>query len=104
MKAREVKRQRMAAQYAEKRAALKSIIAHANMNDEDSLVAAYEAARKLQSIPRNANPIRQHNRCMITGRPKGYVSSASAVYSSERWPRKASFPALRRQVGKQHSY
>ena len=73
MKAREVKRQRLAARYAEKRAALKSIIAHANMNDEDSLVAAYEAARKLQSIPRNANPIRQHNRCMITGRPKGYI-------------------------------
>ncbi len=34
---------------------------------------AYEAARKLQSIPRNANPIRLHNRCKITGRPKGYM-------------------------------
>ncbi len=32
-----------------------------------------EAARKLQSIPKNANPIRLHNRCKITGRPKGYM-------------------------------
>ena len=31
------------------------------------------AARKLQSIPKNANPIRLHNRCKITGRPKGYI-------------------------------
>ena len=34
---------------------------------------AYEAARKLQAIPKNANPIRLHNRCKITGRPKGYI-------------------------------
>jgi small subunit ribosomal protein S14 len=27
----------------------------------------------LQAIPRNANPIRLHNRCKITGRPKGYI-------------------------------
>ena len=36
-------------------------------------VEAYEAAQKLQSIPRNANPIRLHNRCKLTGRPKGYI-------------------------------
>ena len=30
-------------------------------------------ARKLQAIPKNANPIRLHNRCKITGRPKGYI-------------------------------
>lgn len=39
----------------------------------DDPAEAYEAARKLQSIPRNANPIRLHNRCKITGRPKGYI-------------------------------
>ena len=39
----------------------------------DDPAEAYEAARKLQSIPRNANPIRLHNRCKITGRPKGYM-------------------------------
>jgi len=57
MKAREVKRAKMIAKYAEKRA---KYLAEGN----------YDA---LQSIPRNASPIRQHNRCSITGRPKGYM-------------------------------
>ncbi len=67
MKAREVKRAKLVAKYAEKRAALKKIV---NSGDP---VEAFEAAQKLQSIPRNANPIRLHNRCKITGRPKGYI-------------------------------
>ena len=67
MKAREVKRAKLVAKYAEKRAELKKIV---NTGDP---VEAYEAARKLQEIPRNANPIRLHNRCKITGRPKGYM-------------------------------
>ena len=67
MKAREVKRAKLVAKYAEKRAALKKIV---NTGDP---VEAFEAAQKLQSIPRNANPIRLHNRCKITGRPKGYM-------------------------------
>ena len=57
MKAREVKRQRMVAKYAAKRSQLK--------NEGD-----YEA---LQAIPRNASPVRLHNRCSMTGRPKGYM-------------------------------
>lgn len=57
MKAREVKRARMVAKYAEKRKQYKA--------DGD-----YEA---LQSIPKNASPVRLHNRCKITGRPKGYM-------------------------------
>ena len=68
MKAREVKRAKMVAKYAEKRAALKKIV-----NTSDDPVEAYEAARKLQAIPKNANPIRLHNRCKLTGRPKGYL-------------------------------
>ena len=67
MKAREVKRAKMVAKYAEKRAALKKIV---NTGTPDE---ANEAAQKLQAIPRNANPIRLHNRCKITGRPKGYI-------------------------------
>ncbi len=67
MKAREVKRAKLVAKYAAKRAALKKIV---NTGDP---AEAYEAARKLQEIPRNANPIRLHNRCKITGRPKGYM-------------------------------
>ena len=67
MVAREVKRAKMVAQYAEKRAALKEIVRKGEPTE------AYEAAQKLQSIPKNANPIRLHNRCKITGRPKGYI-------------------------------
>jgi small subunit ribosomal protein S14 len=67
MKAREIKRAKLVARYAEKRAALKKIV---NSGDP---VEAYEAAQKLQAIPRNANPIRLHNRCKLTGRPKGYI-------------------------------
>ncbi len=68
MKAREVKRAKLIARYAEKRAALKKVIATTN-----NIAEAYEAARKLQAIPKNADPIRLHNRCKITGRPRGYM-------------------------------
>lgn len=57
MKAREVKRAKLVAKYAEKRAKLK---------DEGD----YQA---LSRLPRNSNPIRLHNRCKLTGRPKGYM-------------------------------
>ena len=67
MKAREVKRAKMVAKYAAKRAALKQIVKTGEPAE------AYEAAQKLQSIPKNANPIRLHNRCKLTGRPKGYI-------------------------------
>ena len=67
MKAREIKRAKMVARYAEKRAALKKIV------NTGEPAEAYEAAQKLQAIPRNANPNRLHNRCKITGRPKGYI-------------------------------
>lgn len=71
MKAREVKRERLAAKYAQKRAELKKIV-NSGVNEENR-EAAYEAAQALQSLPKNSNPIRVHNRCMITGRPKGYM-------------------------------
>ena len=67
MKAREVRRAKLVAKYAAKRAALKQIVR------TGSPVEAYEAAQKLQDIPKNANPIRLHNRCKLTGRPKGYI-------------------------------
>ena len=54
MKAREVRRAKLVAKYAEKRAALKKIV---NSGDP---VEAFEAAQKLQAIPKNANPIRLH--------------------------------------------
>jgi small subunit ribosomal protein S14 len=57
MKAREVKRAKLVDRYAEKRKALKE-------------AGDYDA---LQKLPRNSNPIRLHNRCKLTGRPKGYI-------------------------------
>lgn len=63
MKAREVKRAKLVARYAAKRVALKKA---ANAGD-------YEAAQALQSLPKNASPVRLHNRCKMTGRPKGYM-------------------------------
>ena len=67
MKAREVRRAKLVAKYAKKRAALKEIVRKGDPVD------AYEAAQKLQDLPRNSNPIRLHNRCKLTGRPKGYI-------------------------------
>jgi small subunit ribosomal protein S14 len=60
MKAREVKRAKLVAKYAEKRAQLKK-------------KGDYEAYVALQALPKNASPVRLHNRCKITGRPKGYI-------------------------------
>lgn len=73
MKAREVKRARLVAKYAERRAELKKIINAATDGDEDKCQAAYEAAQELQTLPKNSSYIRMHNRCSITGRPKGYM-------------------------------
>ena len=57
MKAREVKRAKLVAKYAKKKAELKA-------------AADYEA---LQLLPKNASYVRLHNRCKLTGRPKGYM-------------------------------
>jgi len=57
MKARERRRQKLVDKYAEKRAQLKA---------EGDYVG-------LSRLPKNSNPIRLHNRCLITGRPKGYM-------------------------------
>ena len=68
MKAREVKRAKLVAKYAKKRAELKKIIVTGE--DYDTKMAATVA---LQKLPPNSNPIRMHNRCKLTGRPKGYM-------------------------------
>jgi len=67
LKAREVKRAKLIAKYAEKRKELKKII---NGGDYEAKEAAIIA---LQKLPPNSNPIRLHNRCKLTGRPKGYI-------------------------------
>lgn len=57
MKAREVKRVKLAEKYAAKRAELKA---------EGNYIA-------LSQLPRDSSPIRQRNRCKLTGRPRGYM-------------------------------
>ena len=69
MKAREDKREKLVAQYAEKRAALKAIINSVNSSDEER----WDAVLKLQSLPRDSSRSRQRNRCNVTGRPHGYL-------------------------------
>ncbi|KZX00583.1 30S ribosomal protein S14 [Pseudoalteromonas luteoviolacea] len=69
MKARDVKRAKLVAQYAEKRASLKAIISDVNTSDDER----WDAVLKLQSLPRDSSPSRQRNRCNITGRPHGYL-------------------------------
>jgi small subunit ribosomal protein S14 len=55
--ARGLKRERLVAKYAKKRQELK------DAGDYDGL----------DKLPRNANPVRLHNRCLLTGRPKGFM-------------------------------
>lgn len=57
IKARERKRERLVAKFAAKRAQLKA-------------AGDYQA---LDKLPRHASPVRLHNRCKLTGRPKGYM-------------------------------
>lgn len=57
MKARERKRERLVALYADKRAALKEA------GDWDAL----------QKLPKDSSKVRLHNRCKLTGRPRGYM-------------------------------
>ncbi|RYX86986.1 30S ribosomal protein S14 [bacterium] len=57
VKARDVKRAKAVAKYAEKRLELKAAGDYIG----------------LDKLPKNASPVRQHNRCKLTGRPRGYM-------------------------------
>jgi small subunit ribosomal protein S14 len=54
--------------YAKKRAELKELIRNPRTSDDDKA----EAQKKLQLLPRDANPVRLRNRCALTGRPHGF--------------------------------
>jgi len=69
MRQRELKRTKIAARYAVKRAELKATISNPNISDEER----WEAQQKFQKLPRDASPSRQRNRCRMTGRPHGYL-------------------------------
>ena len=64
---RELKRDKLVAQYAKKYEELKTTANDAKKSDEERQAARLE----LQKLPRNANPTRQRNRCELTGRARG---------------------------------
>lgn len=64
---REKRRAKTVAKYAAKRAELKATISNVNASEEER----WEAQQKLQKLPRDASPVRQRNRCRVTGRPHG---------------------------------
>jgi small subunit ribosomal protein S14 len=64
---RELKRDKLVAQYAKKYEELKAISNDAKKSDDERMAARHA----LQKLPRNANPTRQRNRCELTGRARG---------------------------------
>ncbi len=64
---REKNRQKLVIKHLKKRYSLKLQIKQASFLEEKLTIQ-----RKLQQLPRNSSPVRLHNRCMITGRARGY--------------------------------
>ena len=67
MKQRELKREKLVAKFAEKRAELKAIISNVNSSDEER----WNAQQALQKMPRDSSASRLQRRCQLTGRPHG---------------------------------
>ena len=65
---RQLKREKLVVKYAAKRAALKEIANNQDLPMEER----FKARLKLEELPRNSSATRLHNRCQVTGRPKGY--------------------------------
>lgn len=63
------KRKEVVKQYAQQRAILKEVI----RNPGSSLEERVKAQRGLQALPRNASPSRVRNRCLISGRTRGFL-------------------------------
>lgn len=65
---REKRRAKLVAKYARKRAELKAIISSPDVSFEEQQTAMFA----LQKLPRDSSPVRQRNRCAISGRPRGF--------------------------------
>ena len=65
---RELKREKIVAKYAAKRAELKAIMTNPELSYEEQMAAR----EKFNALPRNSSPVRLRNRCRITGRPHGF--------------------------------
>lgn len=67
---RERKRTKLVAKFASKRAELKAIVMNPKSSYEDKMAAQ----TKIQKLPRDSSPVRQRNRCELTGRSRGVYS------------------------------
>ena len=67
---RDQKRRDTVKKFAAKRAALMAIITNVSLSEEER----FAARQKLQALPRDSSPVRLHNRCALTGRPRGVFS------------------------------
>ncbi len=65
---RDLKRTKVVAKFAVKRAELKAII----KSPKSSMEEVADAVTRLAKMPRDSSPVRQRNRCNLTGRPHGY--------------------------------
>ena len=63
------RKKKLVGKYAERRAALKKVLNDPNASEEDKVDAMFG----LQRLPRNSSPVRHRNRCVVTGRPRGYL-------------------------------
>lgn len=90
MIAREAKRAKLIAKYADKRAELKEQFRLA----EDPL-EKLQLQRELQKLPLNSSPVRQRNRCWVTGRPRGYYRDFGLSRNVLReWAHKGLLPGV----------
>ncbi len=67
---RDIKRKKLVAKHATKRAELKKIMSSTTASYEDKM----DASIKLQKMPRDSSPSRVRNRCELTGRSRGVYS------------------------------
>jgi small subunit ribosomal protein S14 len=65
---RELRRAKLVQKYAATRRELKAVIGNQDRAPEER----WEAQQALQKLPRDSSPVRQRNRCRLTGRPRGY--------------------------------
>jgi len=72
MKARERKREKLYVKHAQKRKKLTEILKSTDQSEE-VLTQKWNAMMALQKLPMNSAKNRQHNRCGLTGRPRGYM-------------------------------
>lgn len=87
---REKKRQKLVDKYAQKRAELKE-----EFDNATSQMEKLEVHRKLQQLPRNSAPSRVHNRCWVTGRPRGYYRDFGlSRHVMREWAHKGLLPGV----------